>query len=416
MIGYASKTIGVQGTEQRTCTMKFATEENLLNIIEHNLNALEKAIDYNFQNNILLYRISSDIIPFGSSPINQLDWGNIFKSRFLEIGNKIKQYNMRVSMHPGQYTVLNSPKEEVVEKAILDLIYHNHFLDCLQTNESSKLILHVGGVYGDKKSAINRFITNYQRLSEGIKKRLIIENDDVSFNIDDVLYIANQLQIPVVFDNLHHAINPSSINQEESKWVKKAGLTWGKKDGNQKIHYSQQALGKAIGSHSQTINVATFLDFYHSLSNKNVDIMLEVKDKNLSAVKCIHVTNNVAIKYLENEWSKYKYVVLEKSHNIYQAIRELLKDKHSKHALAFYTLIEGALEKETNTSSSTNALEHVWGYFSNSATDKEKQQFFKKLQQYQDGSLALSTIKKYLLRLANQYNQTYLQNSYYFDL
>ena len=82
-------------------------------------------------------------------------------------------------MHPGQYTVLNSLSESVVENAVDDLKYHAYFLDCLGMDESCKIVQHIGGVYGDKKQAINRFIVNYKRLDESIKKRLIIENDDI---------------------------------------------------------------------------------------------------------------------------------------------------------------------------------------------------------------------------------------------
>jgi len=95
--------------------------------------------------------------------------------------------NIRGSMHPGQYTVLNSPNEEVVEKSIMDLEYHCKFLDSLGVDYSNKIILHVGGVYGDKISAMERFKHNFNRLSNSLKKRLVIENDDKSYTIEDVL-------------------------------------------------------------------------------------------------------------------------------------------------------------------------------------------------------------------------------------
>ena len=179
-IGYACLTVGVRDTNFRTCILKNASEENLLDIIEHNLNSLEKIVDYNIENNIKLFRISSDIIPFGSSPANSLEWWNIFNERFLSIGKKIKEAGIRVSMHPGQYTVLNSPIEDVVYRAVKDLEYHNIFLDSLNVNKENKIILHIGGVYGDKESAVNRFIENYKLLDPKIKDRLVIENDDKS--------------------------------------------------------------------------------------------------------------------------------------------------------------------------------------------------------------------------------------------
>jgi len=123
-IGYACLTIGVPHTRQKSCTLKNADEANLTAIIEHNLKALENIIDYNISQNIRLFRISSDLIPFGSSPVNRLDWWQLFDGRFKTIGRKIKAGGLRVSMHPGQYTVLNSSDADVVTRAVQDLNYH----------------------------------------------------------------------------------------------------------------------------------------------------------------------------------------------------------------------------------------------------------------------------------------------------
>jgi UV DNA damage endonuclease len=124
-------------------------------------------------------------------------------------------------------------------------------------------------------------------LDDRIKQHLVIENDDTCYTIEDVLVIGQDLQIPVVFDNLHHEINPPSVSHSPSEWIAACAQTWRKKDGTQKIHYSQQAQGKREGSHSETIDLPTFMAFYTTLPPVDLDIMLEVKDKNLSALKCI---------------------------------------------------------------------------------------------------------------------------------
>ncbi len=111
-IGYACLTIGVPDTNLKSCTAKSLTEEKLLEIISYNLKSLKNIIEYNIKNNIKLFRISSDLIPFGSSHLNQLSWWNIFSQEFAEIGRKIMDNDIRVSMHPGQYTVLNSPNDD----------------------------------------------------------------------------------------------------------------------------------------------------------------------------------------------------------------------------------------------------------------------------------------------------------------
>lgn len=286
-IGYACLTIGVPNTSIKRCIMRNASEAKLLELISHNLDSLENIIDYNIDNNIRLFRISSDLIPFGSSHINKIPWWNLYKAKFFKIGNKIKAYGIRVSMHPGQYTVLNSPNEDVVRRAIDDLNYHSKVLDSLGVGIEHKIILHIGGVYNDKKSAISRFVTNFNNIDGSVKDRIVLENDDKSFDICDVLEIATVLGVPVVFDNLHNEINSCDRQKSDALIINECKKTWKEKDGIQKIHYSQQDLNKKIGSHSSSILVDSFVRFCKNMGRDDIDIMLEVKDKNLSAVKCI---------------------------------------------------------------------------------------------------------------------------------
>ncbi|OCA98428.1 UV DNA damage repair endonuclease UvsE [Clostridium beijerinckii] len=414
-IGYACLTIGVPDANLKSCTAKSLTEEKLLEIISYNLKSLNNIIDYNIENDIKLFRISSDLIPFGSSHLNQLSWWNMFSQEFAEIGRKIKDNDIRVSMHPGQYTVLNSPNDDVVKRAVEDLNYHVKVLDNLGVGENHKIILHIGGVYNDKEEAINRFVNNYKRLDDQVKQRLVIENDDKSYNINDVLKIGKELNIPVIFDNLHNEINCYDREKSDSFWISECNKTWKEKDGKQKIHYSQQDPLKKAGSHSNTIKINKFIEFYERIKGQDIDIMLEVKDKNLSAVKCINsITQNTKIKKLEEEWGRYKYKVLENSSSNYLEIRKLLKDKTQYPAVKFYNYIEDSMEEEITIGNSINTALHVWGYFKNLADDKEKMNFLKSIEDYKKGKVSIKLIKNKLFKMAVKYNELYLLNSYYF--
>ena len=234
-IGYACISVGLLNSSMKKCLLKNATDETLKDITKNNILALQRQIDYNIHNNIHMFRISSDLIPFGSSPVNKLDWPNLFKTELNQIAEKIKTNNIRVSMHPGQYTVLNSLNEETVKNAIADLSYHALVLDSLKTDNSNKIILHVGGVYVDKKTAMQRFIENYQTLAQNVKDRLVIENDDKSYTITDVLSISQQTNVPVVYDNLHNYLNPSSTLVSDQYWIDTASKTWQKKTENKKF-------------------------------------------------------------------------------------------------------------------------------------------------------------------------------------
>lgn len=408
-------TLGVPNATIKGCILKNFSNEKFVELVLYNLNSLKNILNYNISNDIRLFRISSDIIPFGSNEINKTDWAKIFYNELNEIGNIIRSNKIRVSMHPGQYTVLNSPDSKIVSRAIEDINYHSKFLDSLGIDSSGKIILHIGGVYGDKTSAMIRFSEHYKALDESVKLRLVIENDDKSYNIDDVLDIGTKLNIPVAYDNLHNKLNPYDEKKDDNYWISQCTPLWKKNDGPQKIHYSQQNKLKNNGSHSDSININEFLEFYNKLSGTKPDIMLEVKDKNLSAVKCINCTTNTKIiKNLELEWGKYKYSILEKSPNDYLKIRQLLKDKTAYPVVEFYNIIESALSQKKNFGNSLNAALHVWGYFKETATTQEKLYFNNLLKKAAENSTSFDRIKNFLFKLSLKYKQDYLINSYFF--
>jgi len=414
-IGYACLTVGVPNTAIRKCLLKNACEEKLTELIGHNISALQHMIDYNAANEIRLFRISSGMIPFGSGPVRTPQWKNLFRKELHGIGDGIKKAGIRVSMHPGQYTVLNSPDKAVAERAVEDLTYHAEFLDSLGADFTNKIILHIGGAYGDKKTAIRRFAERFQDLDEPIKQRLAIENDDKTYHIGDALELGARLGLPVVYDNLHNIINCCDPAKDDFYWISQCASAWKQKDGKQKVHYSQQNRRKSPGSHSESIAVNEFLSFYAGLGEHKPDIMLEVKDKNLSAVKCINcTTQRRSGKVLEREWSRYKYAVLEKSPGDYKMIRELLRDKTAYPAVAFYSAVEHAYEQESFHGNSVNTALHIWGYFKNLASSGEKKQFFGLMQAFQKNGAPLAPVKRFLLRLSVKHKQEYLLMSYYF--
>lgn len=414
-VGYACLTLGVEHTNYKKVLLKNVTEEKLREIIVYNLKSLKNVILYNIENEISLFRISSDLIPFGSSGVNQIKWWQDYKQELMEVGQLIKKVDMRVSFHPGQYTVINSFNDEVVKRALLDVEYHAQLLESMELDEGHKIVLHIGGIYQRKEQAIEQFIHNFKRLSEKSQKRVVIENDDKSYHIEDLLAISKQLNIPVVFDNLHNALNPPPQQKSEQEWIKICRQTWKKQDGPQKIHYSQQAVGKQAGSHSATIYVAPFLLFFQSLQQNEMDIMLEVKDKNLSALKISRLLHSQRkIHYLEKEWQLYKYLLLEKSQQHYQTIRTLLQDKKQYPAFDFYQTIEQALGLKEDKGQAMNAAMHVWGYVKNRASEKEKQQYLKLATNYEQGRISLNRLKNFLQKMVEMYQQTYVMESYYF--
>lgn len=405
-IGYASMNDDVFPQSYRTCRKDNISDEKLIELIEHNLNVLESTIDYNIRHQNKMFRVSSSLIPFGSSDLNTLDWENHFSSTFERIKDKIKNNDIRISMHPGQYTVLNSPSEEVVENAIKDLEYHTKVIRLLAPYDNSKIIIHVGGIYNDKDAAMERFVDVYNnRLASEIKRYLVIENDDRLYTVEDALNIHSHTSIPVVFDNLHHNINPSLSDLSISDIITRVVNTW--KDVRPKFHYSQQHPTKRIGAHSDTINLNEFIKDYNEIyADHDVDIMLEVKDKNRSFIK-INQYFNPSQKELQREWSKYKYVVMSKSTGDYNILKNLVKNNEIN-PIEFYEVIDRLTYVESNPKLEIKTLNHIWSYFKNVVTKKENETYLKLLNEKN-----IKKLKTHLKRIIFDYEIKPIIRSYY---
>jgi UV DNA damage endonuclease len=268
----------------RTCRLSHATPERIVELARENLAALETILHWNAEHGITLFRIASETIPFGSHEVNALRWWEILQPELKRTGKFIRQYAIRVSMHPGQFTVLNSLRDDVVEKSLAELEYHTRFLDSLGVGSDHKIIVHLGGVFGDKNKSLQRFADNFRRLSLSAQKRLLLENDEKCYNIAEVIALAQQLKIPAVFDVFHHEWNPSYGKRPLREVIELAISTWRIKDGRPKLHYSNQWKGKLPGSHSQSVDIRAFKKFYDMIADLEIDIMLEVKDKERSVL------------------------------------------------------------------------------------------------------------------------------------
>lgn len=289
-IGYACINTKLDAPN-RTCRLKNATPEKILELAAANVEALQPILDWNAAQGIELFRITSDLIPFGSHPINTVPWWRILESQLARLGDFIARKGLRVSMHPGQFTILNSPRREVVANSVKELEYHTAVLDALGVDNSHKIVIHLGGVYGDKAESLSRFVENCKRLNSRIRARLVIENDERCYTVEDALGASRAIGVPVVFDVFHHVWNPALEALPVRLIIGLAAKTWRKRDGRVKIHYSNQWPGGPAGAHSKSINVGKFLRFYDTIHDLDLDIMLEVKDKEQSVLKLFRALN-----------------------------------------------------------------------------------------------------------------------------
>jgi len=283
-IGYPCLNLSLACRSSRTFRLASFSQKRFLDTAANNLDCLLEILKFNLKNNLLFFRISSDLIPFASHPVSQkINWPKIFQRQFKTIGDFIRKNKMRISMHPDPFVVLNSPDKKVVSRSRAELFYHAQVMNLLGLQASHKIQIHLGGLYGHKKRSMERFIQRYKKLPAIIKKYLVLENDARLFSLKDCLEVAKLTGLPVLFDVFHHSI--FNNGQEVRQAVKLAAKTWQSKDGPLMIDYSSQAKGERLGSHAQTISLQDFKKFLKQIAGLQVDIILEIKDKEKSALK-----------------------------------------------------------------------------------------------------------------------------------
>lgn len=287
-IGYPciNWTIGCKG--DKTFRLKSYSEPRLIDTVSNNLGCLSDMLTFNVNHNILFFRITSDLVPFASHPVCKIDWLKYFKDRLTAIGAFIRSNDIRISMHPGQYTVLNSPDAGILERTIKELRYHADILDALDLDVSAKIQIHVGGVYGDKNESLGRFVQRYCDLDEVFKRRLVIENDDRNYTVHDCMRIYAETGVPVLFDVFHHELNHSRSSR--AKTLPEITATWQERDGIPMVDYSSyHSSGGRKVSHTESIDNSHFERFLATTQPYDIDIMLEIKDKEASALKAVEI-------------------------------------------------------------------------------------------------------------------------------
>jgi len=248
-----------------------------------------KILEWNRLRGIKLFRLTSALIPWGDSlDLTQLKDYEEIRSELKKAGDFAREHGIRITTHPGPFNVLVSPNEAVVEKTIQDLEMHGKIFDMIGLDKSpyNKINIHCNGVYGDKPAAMDRFCLNFSRLSESVRSRLTVENDDKGsmYSVIDLMYIHKKIGIPIVFDYHHHGFCTGDLTEEEA--LKLAAETW--PEGiKQLVHYSES---KALHEGDNKLKPQAHSDYINALPNTyglDLDIMIEAKAKELAILPFI---------------------------------------------------------------------------------------------------------------------------------
>ncbi len=291
-IGYPCINRSIGCSANRTFRLANFSEKRLIETAAGNVECLERILAQNVEKGLLFHRISSDIIPFASHPVCTVNWQHRFSSDFSRLGRFVRRHRMRISMHPDQFTLINSTDREVFERSVRELAYHADILDRMDLDGRARIQIHVGGIYGDKDAAMARFIRRFEELDGRIRQRLAIENDDRLYTFSDCVKIWERIGIPVIFDNLHHAVNSSGEGLAEV--FGRLVQIWTPETGIPMTDYSDAVSGGRAGRHAEHIDAAAFSRYLADTEGFDFDIMLELKDKERSAAEAVRIAGKDA--------------------------------------------------------------------------------------------------------------------------
>jgi UV DNA damage endonuclease len=260
----------------RTCRISTIKENPnaLEELVEANLSDLLKILHWNRDNNIKLFRVSSQLFPFCSHetygyPLDQ------WQPKLKEIGDFAREHSIRLTFHPGQFCVLSSDKHNVVMNTIREIDCHSKVLDLMGCDKNSVIVIHGGS---KQMGAMERFKGNFQMLSESSRSRLVLENCETCYKVEDLLPVCYHLNIPLVLDYHHFNLNNGLPLEFLMKFILK---TWERRGIRPKFHLSEseECCGSTLTSRRKHSGIVHKLP---ELLPDCIDLMIEAKLKEQS--------------------------------------------------------------------------------------------------------------------------------------
>ena len=292
-LGFAVKVVGREGMKSND-SRRWQSDPHVRTSIQY----LRDILDYLDKVDIRMYRISSDFVPYCTHPDLPRFHGQISECRdeLAELGRTARERGIRLSLHPSQYVLLSALDPAISDKGIWDVNSQAELLDAMEQGPEAVVVLHLGGAYGDKDAAIGRFVQNYPRLSEAGRRRLVIENDETLYTVQDCLRVHEATGVRLIFDHQHHLLNPGTLAMGEA--CRAALRTW--PAGVQpKVHFSSPKLdsrtvtrGKKevlapplLSQHADYVHPWEFAGFLREVGPEPFDVMLEAKMKDTALLK-----------------------------------------------------------------------------------------------------------------------------------
>ena len=299
-LGFPVKVMGRPDLKSND-TRRWQAEPHLRISLEY----LDAIFGYLGKHGIDMYRMSSDLAPYATHPDMPQFHAMVRDSAadLAAIGARARAQGLRLSFHPSQYVVLNSPDPELVRKSAADLLSQAEMLDLMELGPEAVMVIHVGGTYGDREASNARWVETFKSLPEPVRRRLVLEHDDIRFSASDILWIHQHTGVRLIFDHQHFlCLNPDGLDMGET--VRRILDTW--PDGvRPKIHFSSPRtelrelkrkdrktrkvktvhVAPIWTGHADYVHPFEFMGFMRTVADRDFDVMIEAKAKDLALIR-----------------------------------------------------------------------------------------------------------------------------------
>lgn len=258
-------------------------ETRIINTYHNNLDELIKLVPKLIKNNIKSFRMSSNVLPLFDRTGDLAKQDQELLKKFKILGKMFLDNGIRVTSHPGQFTVISSDSDSVIENAIKELQYHAWMFDQMGLAETPYYAINI---HGGKRDCANRMVQTILSLPENVRKRLTLENDERCYNPRQLIEVSEKTNVPIVWDSHHHVFNEGGMTMEEAMW--ECAQTW--KDIKPLQHISNTTPGLEKGSFSDRRKHSYYIHYIpdvqrEAMESDIVDVDVEAKGKNLALLK-----------------------------------------------------------------------------------------------------------------------------------
>jgi len=231
------------------------------------------------------FRITTPFFPRYTHPevgytLDDLPAVDEIRAKLSEVNQLRSRLDIRLSFHPDQFVSISSPREDVVRRSVAELEYQGLLAEMIGADVIN---IHAGGRQGGKNAALNRLTDNFSLLSARVRSRLTLENDDISYTVEDLVPVCDRLGIPLVYDVHHHRCNADGLSVREA--TRRALATWQRCGREPLFHLSSPRGGWESRNprlHADYIDPGDFPDCWHSL---DLTVDVEAKAKELAVVR-----------------------------------------------------------------------------------------------------------------------------------